>query len=114
MSQLTYSFAGVNKRHLEASINNLRNSPTFRQLEADASRRYDHVVVVMGPDINPMDDPGVHRLPAVSGGGAEDRRKLFIFLDTKTSATRPTPAGDEALTVNQLIAHEMAHATFPP
>jgi hypothetical protein len=114
MGQVSYSFLGINTRQLESSINNLRNSPTFRQIEADTSQRYGHVVIVMGPNVNPLDKGGLHRLPAVSGQASGDPGTLYIFLDTTTSATRPTPSGDLALTVDQLIAHEMAHATFPP
>ena len=67
MTQITYSFVGVNTGQLASSINNLRRSSTYRQIEVDASTRYSHVVVVMGPNINPLNETGLHRLPAVSG-----------------------------------------------
>jgi hypothetical protein len=114
MTQITYSFVGVNTGQLASSINNLRRSSTYRQIEVDASTRYSHVVVVMGPNINPPNETGLHRLPAVSGRNARDPGTLYVFLDTTTSAARSTPSGELALTVDQLIAHEMAHATFPP
>ena len=112
MAKLNYSFVGVNKDQLRSSIDNLRNSSSFRQVEADVSKNYDNVVVVMGPNITPRTDSGLYRKQAVSGAGAQDRRTLYIFLDTTTSSIRPTPSGELAMTVDQLIAHELGHATF--
>jgi hypothetical protein len=100
MTQITYSFVGVNTGQLASSINNLRRSSTYRQIEADASTRYSHVVVVMGPNINPLNDTGLHRLPAVSGRNAGDPGTLYVFLDTTTSAARSTPSGELALSIN--------------
>jgi hypothetical protein len=99
MAQINYTFQGVNTRDLELSVNNLRTSSTFRQMELDASARYDNVVIVMGPGINPLTDSGLHRIPAVSGQASTDPRTFYIFLDTKSVAAISTPAGEVALRV---------------
>ena len=70
MAKLNYSFVGVNKDQLRSSIDNLRNSSSFRQVEADVSKNYDKVVVVMGPNITPLNDSGLYRKQASGGASA--------------------------------------------
>ena len=68
MANLNYTFTGVNTGQLASSVNTLRGSSVYRQIEEGAGNQgVSNVVVVMAPDVTTKTTEGVVRhVPAQS------------------------------------------------
>src|SRR4051812_22416708 len=99
MANLNYTFIGVNAGQLESSVNTLRGSSAYRQIEEGvANAGVSNVVVVMGPNVTRLDDPGLHHIPGESGKAPNDPTTWYVFLDTTSVAMRDTGSGPRPLT----------------